>query len=116
MKFRLLEKVSFRASTKTMWQDLLRAHPRLRLSDDEVVVFLSQREDNLRLVYGYLELDDGSTVLRSRELRLTQGSWDVLKLKDYANRAGMRITDWSVFEKALRKATTALVSAARKAA
>lgn len=115
MKFRLLEKVSFRESTRTMWFNLIKAHPRMRLADEEVVVFLSQSLDNLRFVYGVMELDDGSLVLRSRELRMLKGEWDLLKLKSYAAKAGMRISDWSVFEKALKQTTEKLVKEARQA-
>ncbi len=114
MKFRLLERTSFRASTKTMWLDLMKAHPRLRLADDEVVVFLSQREDNLRLVYGYMALDDGGVVLRSRELRLMEGEWSVTRLKEYAAKAGMKIDDWSAFDRALKKVGEDIAAVAKK--
>jgi hypothetical protein len=100
---------------KTLYADLIKAHPRLKLDDDEVVVFLSQTEDNLRLCYGFMELDDGSVVLRSRELRLMKGSWSVLKLKSYAKQANMKITDWSIFDKALRKASDKLIASAKAA-
>lgn len=111
MKFRLLEKASFRASTKTLWMDLTKAHPRLKLDDDEVVVFLSQTEDNMRFVYGYMTLDDGAVVLRSRELRLMKGEWNVMRLREYARKAGINITDWRVFDKALKHVQKQLVKA-----
>lgn len=116
MKFRLLERVSFRESTKTMYLNLLKAHPRLKLDNDEVVVFLSQMEDHMHWVYGFMTLDDGSIVLRSRSLRLMKGEWDVTKLRDYARQANMKITDWSVFERALKKVHKQLQAAAKAAA
>jgi hypothetical protein len=69
----------------------------------------------MRFVYGYLRLGDNDVVLRSRELRLMKGSWSIDKLKTYASMANMKITDWSVFEKALKVATDKVLRDARAA-
>jgi len=115
MKFRSLEKVPFRKSEKTRWFEFVAAHPRVaKLGDDEVVAFVSQTYEQLDWVYGVMELDDGSLVLRSRKLRLLKGEWDVLKLKDYAKKAGMKIDDWSVFEGVLAKLRKKIVKKTKK--
>lgn len=98
-----------------MWLDLIRAHPRLKLDEDEVVVFLSQSEDNLRLVYGCMELDDGALVLRSRELRMMKGTWSIFQLKEYARRAGLKINDWTVLDRVMKKAKDKLTAALKAA-
>lgn len=115
MKFKMLEKVSFRLSEQTSFDYIAKQRLRFSLRHDEVVVLLSQTENQLIFVSGYTPLEDGAKVLTSRRLRLTKGTWDVLRLKEYARLAGLRIDDWSVFEKSMRKARRVTVAVARKA-
>lgn len=116
MKFRWLLTVSFRKSEKTLYAELLKAHPRFKLDESEVVAFLSQGKDQLVWCYGYLILDDGSVVLRTRKLRLLKGEWDVLRLKEYAAKTNLKIDDWSVFDKALKQTHKRLLASVKKAA
>ncbi len=111
MKFRALERVPFRKSEKTRWFDFIAEHPRFKLGDDEVLVFVSQSYETMDWLYGVLELEDGSLVLRSRRLRLLKGEWNILRLKDYAKRVGLKVEDWSVFEGALAKLRKQLLKA-----
>lgn len=104
MKFKMLEKVSFRLSEQTSFDHIAKQGTRFSLRHDEVVVLLSQTEDQLIFVSGYTPLEDGAKVLTSRRLRLTKGTWDVLRLKEYARNVGLHVTDWSVLNKAMRKA------------
>lgn len=119
MKFKMLEKVSFRLSERTSFDHIvkqaLRRKPGFTVRHDEVVVLLSQTEDQLVFVSGYTLLEDGSKVLSSRRLRLTKGTWNVFRLKEYARLAGLRIDDWSVLEKSMRKTCRIVVAAARNA-
>jgi len=104
MKFKMLEKVSFRLSEQTSFDHIVKQGTRFSLRHDEVVVLLSQTEDQLIFVSGYTPLDDGAKVLTSRRMRLTRGAWDVLRLKEYARNVGLHVTDWSVLDKSMRKA------------
>lgn len=115
MKFKTLEKVSFRLSEKTSFDHIVKLGSRFSLRHDEVVVLLSQTEDQLTFVSGYTPLTDGAKTLTSRRLRLTKGTWDVFRLKEYAAKADLKIDDWSVFERSMRKAHRIVASAARKA-
>lgn len=115
MKFKMLEKVSFRLSEQTSFDKIAKQALRFSIRHDEVVVLLSQTEDQLIFVSGYTPLEDGAKVLTSRRLRLTKGTWDVLRLKEYASLVGLRVDDWSVLEKSMRKARRITVAAARKA-
>lgn len=119
MKFKMLEKVSFRLSEQTSFDKIMKQVMSRKFSfsvrHDEVVVLLSQSEDQLIFVSGYTPLEDGAKVLTSRRLRLTKGTWDVLRLKEYARLVGLRVDDWSVLEKSMRKARQVVVAAARKA-
>ena len=115
----MLEKVSFRLSEQTSFDHIIKQFMNRRLNfsirHDEVVVLLSQTEDQLIFVSGYTPLEDGAKVLTSRRLRLTKGTWDVMRLKEYAQLVGLRVDDWSVLEKSMRKARRVTVAAARKA-
>lgn len=104
MKFKMLEKVSFRLSEQTSFDHIVKRSQRFSLRHDEVVVLLSQTEDQLIFVSGYTPLEDGAKVLTSWRLRLTKGTWDVLRLKEYARNVGLTVTDWSVLDKSMRKA------------
>lgn len=115
MKFKMLEKVSFRLSERTSFDHIVKRGLRFSLRHDEVVVLLSQTEDQLVFVSGYMPLDDGAKVLTSRRMRLTKGTWDVLRLKEYAKNVGLHVTDWSVLERSMRKARQITVAAVRKA-
>lgn len=115
MKFKMFEKVSFRLSEQTSFDHIIRQSLRFSIRHDEVVVLLSQTEDQLIFVSGYTPLDDGAKVLASRRLRLTKGTWDVLRLKEYARSVGLHVTDWSVLEKSMRKAHRVVAAAARRA-
>lgn len=114
MKFRALERTAFRKSEKTRWLEFMAQHPRFKLHDDEVLAFVSQTYEQIDWIYGVMELEDGSQVLRSRKLRLMKGEWDIVKLREYAKRAGIKVDDWSVFDGALAKAKKR-VKAAKKA-
>lgn len=111
MKFRALERTAFRKSEKTRWLEFMDAHPRFKLGDDEVLVFVSQTYEQIDWIYGVMELDDGSLVLRSRKLRLMKGEWNILRIKEYAAKAGIKVSDWSVFEGALAKLRKQIVKA-----
>jgi hypothetical protein len=115
MKFKMLEKVSFRLSEQTSFDHIVKQGTRFSLRHDEVVVLLSQTEDQLIFVSGYTPLDDGAKVLTSRRLRLTKGTWDALRLKEYARNVGLTVTDWSVLDKSMRKARRVVATAARRA-
>ncbi len=115
MKFKMLEKVSFRLSEQTSFDHIVKQSLRFSLRHDEVVVLLSQTEDQLIFVSGYMRLEDGAKVLTSRRLRLTKGTWDVLRLKEYARAVGLRVDDWSVLEKSMRKAHRIVAAMARRA-
>lgn len=115
MKFKMLEKVSFRLSERTSFDHIVKQGLRFSIRHDEVVVLLSQTEDQLIFVSGYTPLEDGAKVLSSRRLRLTRGTWDVLRLKEYARYVGLHVTDWSVFEKSMRKARQITVAVAHRA-
>lgn len=104
MKFKMFEKVSFRLSEQTSYDLITRRKLSFSHRHDEVVVLLSQSEDQLVFVSGYVPLDGGARVLSSRRLRLTRGTWDVLKLKEYAERVGLRVDDWSILDRAMRSA------------
>ncbi len=115
MKFKMFEKVSFRQSEQTSF-DAIAKRTRLSLKPGEVVVLLSQSEDQLMFVGSYLPIgEDGAAVLTSRRLRLTKGTWDVLKLKEYARVAGLRVDDWSVLDKSMRRAHVVVATAAHRA-
>lgn len=115
----MFEKVSFRLSERTSFDNIVRQSMSRKLSltirHDEVVVLLSQTEDQLIFVSGYTPLEDGAKVLSSRRLRLTKGTWDVLKLKEYARLVGLKVDDWSVLERSMRKARRIAMAAARRA-
>lgn len=113
MRFKMLSKTSFKASERTMFDTLKAAHPRLSVGEHDVVVFLSKAEDQMVWCYGYTRLADGSSVLQTRRLRLTAGKWDILRLKDYASRVGVRVDDWGVFERGLRQAQARLTRTAK---
>lgn len=115
MKFKVLEKVSFRLSEQTSFDYITKQGLRFSLRHDEVVVLLSQTEDQLIFVSGYTPLEDGVKVLTSRRLRLNKGTWDVLRLKEYAKLVGLRIDDWSVLEKSMRKAHRVIAATVRRA-
>lgn len=115
MKFKMLEKVSFRLSEQTSFDHIAKQGLRFSLRHDEVVVLLSQTEDQLIFVSGYTPLEDGAKVLSSRRLRLTKGTWDVLRLKEYARLVGLKVDDWSVLDKTMRKAHRIVATAARRA-
>ncbi len=115
MKFKMLEKVSFRLSEQTSFDYIAKRGLRFSLRHDEVEVLLSQTEDQLIFVSGYTPLEDGAKVLTSRRMRLTKGTWDVMRLKEYARTVGLRVDDWSVLEKSMRKAHTIIMAAAHKA-
>ena len=115
MKFKMLEKVSFRLSEQTSFDHIAAQDRRFSLRHDEIVVLLSQTEDQLVFVSGYTPLEDGARVLTSRRLRLTKGTWDVLRLKEYARHVGLYVSDWSVLEKSMRKARRVAIAAARRA-
>jgi hypothetical protein len=95
MRFKMFEKVSFRLSERTSYDLIARRKLSFSQRHDEVVVLLSQSEDQLVFVSGYVPLDGGAKVLSSRRLRLTKGTWDVLRLKEYAELVGLEIDDWS---------------------
>ena len=115
MKFKFFEKVSFQLSERTAYDAIARRSPRFSQRHDEVVVLLSQTENQLMFVSGYVPLDGGGTVLSSRRLRLTKGTWDILKLKEYAELVGLKVTDWSLLERSLRRAKKLVTGAARHA-
>lgn len=104
MKFKMFEKVSFRLSEQTSYDLIVKRKLSFSQRHDEVVVLLSQSEDQLIFVSGYVPLDGGARVLSSRRLRLTKGQWDVLKLKEYAELVGLKVTDWSILDRAMRSA------------
>lgn len=104
MKFKMFEKVSFRLSEQTSYDMLARRKLSFSQRHDEVVVLLSQSEDQLIFVSGYTPLEGGARVLSSRRLRLTKGTWDVLKLKEYAELVGLKVDDWSLLDRAMRSA------------
>jgi hypothetical protein len=104
MKFKTFEKVSFRLSEQTSYDLIAKRKLSFSHRHDEVVVLLSQSEDQLIFVSGYVPLDGGARVLSSRRLRLTKGTWDVLKLKEYAELVGLKVDDWSILDRAMRSA------------
>lgn len=115
MRFKMFEKVSFRLSEQTSYDLIARRGLRFSQRHDEVVVLLSQSEDQLMFVSGYVPLDGSSKVLSSRRLRLTKGTWDVLKLKEYAGLVGLKVDDWSILNRAMRSAKQRVVRALKAA-
>lgn len=117
MKFKMFEKVSFRLSEQTSYDLIVKRKARLSFSHrhDEVVVLLSQSEDQLIFVSGYVPLEGGARVLFSRRLRLTKGTWDVLRLKEYAELVGLEVDDWSILDKAMRSARQRAIRALKAA-
>lgn len=115
MRLKTFEKVSFRLSERTSYDAIARRGLRFSQRHDEVVVLLSQTEDQLVFVYSYTPLEDGVKVLSSRRLRLTKGTWDILRLREYARLVGLEIDDWSILDKNLRKAHRVVARAARRA-
>jgi hypothetical protein len=104
MKFKMFEKVSFRLSEQTSYDLITRRKLSFSQRHDEVVVLLSQSEDQLVFVHGYTPIEGGARVLGSHRLRLTKGTWDVLKLKEYAEQVGLKVDDWSILDRAMRSA------------
>ncbi len=104
MKFKFFDIVSFSMTERTHYDAITKAYPRLRRMDKEDVIgLLSRVGDQLTWVHGVTRLDNGVGVLTSTKLRLDRGTWSVLLLKEYASKAGLKITDWSLLDKAMKK-------------
>lgn len=67
------------------------------LGKNDIVVFVSKRGNQLLFIHGFGEIDS-RPVLPSVKYRLLQGSWNPLMLRNYAEKAGMKIDGLKMFE------------------
>jgi len=114
MRFKAFEQVSFTLSERTAYDALIARGSPWSHRHDEVVVFLSRGEDQIIFVTHYVSLGDGSKVLSSRRLRLDKGTWDIFKLKKYADMAGLQVTDWTLLTRAMAKAKREMVQSVKE--
>lgn len=104
MRLRYIAQVSFQSSEATNFQTFSRKNPELvkRLSETDVIAFVSLSGDQLVFIHGFTEIDGEKgalKVLSSRRLRMTGGTWNPLRLANYAEEAGLQLDGLKKFEK-----------------
>lgn len=103
MKIREIVTGDFRRCEKTLFEEYCKFNRIHMLRPGEVIVFLSQKQDQLLFVYGWTSVEDpdfvaNRLVLRSARHRLMHGTWNPLMLRNYANAAGLAIEGLRRFE------------------
>jgi hypothetical protein len=109
VRLRLVETVDFRKSDMTIWLELESRHHKLAESFGPNDVAAVKNSHGTQLMFLSRPVHLGSTwVFRSERLRLTSGSWNPLRLTDYANSVGLHLENLPTFEDILRRITGAL--------
>ena len=97
---RQIETVDFRKNERTCWREFIAKHRNFVLRPDESLLLLSKSLNQLCFVYGTTKLDDvpgGLEILASVKFRISGGTWNPLRLKEYANEVGLELVGLKSF-------------------
>lgn len=109
MRLRYIEKVDFRKSEKTNFEEVMK-RKKLTLRSGDVVLFISSNEKQLVFIHGFKDVDvhsgrterptgDQTQVLFSSRYRICgRGGWNPLMLANYAAEAGIVLSGIRRFE------------------
>ena len=103
MRLKLVREVDFRKNEATNWAAEVVKRQQLAMKPNDVVCFFSQTRNQVLFVWRPDEIKIGkrrieATVYRSQRLRLSNGTWDVLMLQDYAEKCGIHLDGIRRFE------------------
>lgn len=103
MRLKLVREVDFRKNEATNWNSEVIKRQQLAMKPNDVVCFFSQTRNQVLFVWRPDEIKFGrrglaATVYRSQRLRLSNGTWDVLMLQNYAEKCGIHLDGIRRFE------------------
>ena len=96
VNLRQIATVDFRKNERTCWLEFVKKNPRFTLNSGDALLLLSKSFNQLCFVYGTTELRGtvsglDSEVLTSLKLRISGGTWNPLRLSEYANSVGLEL-------------------------
>lgn len=97
MRLKYIQKADFRKSERTNLVEFRKKNYAAvrNLLPDDVICFISSQQDQLVFVHGFVEMTNGKNqffqILSSRRLRITGGTWNPLRLADYAKEVGLEL-------------------------
>lgn len=105
LQLRYIARADFRKSEATNYATV---PPLARRSDDDCVLFISAKGDQLMFVFPSLKFDTAigeHTVLHSERLRIMSGGkkWNPLMLQNYADAVGITLIGIKSFEEHYRR-------------
>lgn len=104
MRIRRIEKANFCKSERTLFEEFTKKNQTFvrSLGPEGVVVFLSLTGNQMLFVHGFHRIDEGYPhavqVLMSIKYRIVGGTWNPMRLANYAKEAGLKIEGLKLFE------------------
>jgi hypothetical protein len=128
MRLRYIHHGDFRKNTVTLYNEVQKRAPGLKLGSEDCVLVVSGTGKILRFVYGFddLEVIGGRTklatgnmtrVLQSEEYRIDgAGTWNPLMLRNYAEALGIQLAGLKRFEESFQALQAQKLAARKKRA
>ena len=107
LRLKYVTEADFRYGPWTLWK-MWEAHRKqkrwLQLKAGEVALFVSKRGAQLLFFSATSELSDGRVVLDTHRLQLQGGTWNPLRIKEYAEKIGIDLQGLQGFEEHYKEA------------
>lgn len=100
MRIKQIETAHFGKSELTIFNEFANKNKAFvaTLTRNDIIVFVSKQGNQLRFVHNFANFGDNQIALQSSLHRIMRGTWNPLRLKDYASEVGLDIDGLRRFE------------------